>query len=183
MKTTPGENPGDRPSTEVVLQRPLQGLTRATRLNPEDLIPEALEAHNDKRCVIRQMHAVLGVPEETLEKQLDEIQPFWKDIGITAEPILEYGRKHNITTRCLYMDDLLGKYTPPFRKHCKSMTFAVEGNHAFFFKKGRQPTGRPPVTRKIRVEKKQQPVQYVPYEGLQDGTYYYEDLEGLRLDF
>ena len=73
MNTRPGEGGF---STEVVLQRPLGALTRSTRLSPEDFIPEALENHNDKRCVIRRMSVVLGVSEPTLEKQFDEIQPF-----------------------------------------------------------------------------------------------------------
>ena len=42
---------------------------------------------------------------------------------------------------------------------------------------------RAPAKRKLRTEKAPQPVQWVPYEGVQDGTFYYEDLDTLRLEF
>ena len=129
------------------------------------------------------MSVVLGLPQETLIKAFDEIQPGWQNKGLTAQSILTYAQEKNITTTVLYADNVVGRHKPLDRKHRKAMTFAIEGNHALFYKNPRVMLNRAPAKRKLRTEKAPQPVQWVPYEGLQDGTFYYTDLDTLRLEF
>ena len=160
------------PSVEAVLERPLGALERATRLDKDLVLPEALELREDKMCTIRQMSVVLGLPEENLMKAFDEIQPGWPDKGIKASSILTYAQEKNITTTVLYADNVVGRHKPSDRKHCKAMTFAIEGNHALFYKNPRVMLKRAPAKRRLRNEKAVQPVQWVPFEGLlQDGTF------------
>ena len=143
MNTSP--NDGD-PNVDVLLQRPLGVVSQIqTRLDHNLVIPEALEQRSDFTCVIRQMSVVLGKPEENLMTAFDVIQPFWRDSGITSDSILKYATENGITTTVLYNDKLLAKYNPPDRSHTKAMTFAIEKNHALFYRNPRVMISKDPI--------------------------------------
>ena len=99
------------------------------------------------------MSVVLDTPYDKICEEFDEIQPFWRERGVTSESILKYANKHGVTTTVLYQDRLLAKYNPPDRKHAKAMTYQIEGKHALFFKNPRCMIFREPLkksSRKIR---------------------------------
>ena len=121
--------------------------------------------------------------EEKLEQIFDQIQPFWRDCGITGESILIFAEKYRIHTTVLYNDEILTSYKPPNRKHCRCMSFSIEGNHALFFKNPRVLLQKKPPKRKLRQDPKPIVAKFVPYEGLQDGTFYFENLDWLRQEF
>jgi hypothetical protein len=187
LRSTPN-GPGEAPDVSAVLQRPLGALVH-TRLDKNLVIPEALIQVDDKMCTIRQMSVVLSVEQEKLIEEFNSIQPYWQDQGITAESILAYAVKHNITTTVLYNDDILAKHKPPHRAHTRAMTFHIEGHHCLFYRNPRVMLRRKPAKSQLRREPKEQPVEYVPYEGcladgglLQEGTFFYKDLDSLRLE-
>ena len=142
MNTSPNDG---NPNVDVILQRPLGVSQIQTRLDHNLVIPEALEQRSDFTCVIRQMSVVLGKPEEILMTAFDVIQPFWRDSGITSDSILKYATENGITTTVLYNDKLLAKYNPPDRSHTKAMTFAIEKNHALFYRNPRVMISKDPI--------------------------------------
>jgi len=181
FNTTP--NAEGPPDIGALLERPLGALTRPTRLDRSLVYPDALQMRDGKRCVVIQMGIVLEMAEAKLEDNFDEIVIFWRDAGSTAKSILVFTEKYRIHTTVLYNDEIFKSYKAPNQKHCRCMSFCIEGGHALFLKNPRVLLQKKPPTRKLRQDPRPNAEEFMPYEGLADGTYWLENLDYWRQEF
>ena len=97
--------------------------------NALDLIPEALEAHDDLMCVVRQIAALTGQEEAKVADQFDSICPGWRDEGISSNSILAYAKKYDYSAYCYFNNRLLESHKGTKRALC----WTQEGGHAMFY--------------------------------------------------
>ena len=146
MVTRPGENGS---SVQTILNRPLGVLVNTSEIPfINQVLPESLEYHNDNLCVPRGIAALLKMENQyikDLEMTTDKVafsfdyllgHKRWRKVGIPATDIERWCKDCGRAYYCIYKHGTRWrvKHVQTETRMGRSIAFAVDGPHAFFYK-------------------------------------------------